>query len=53
MSILKNLFILWSLSLVLSSCNTSILENSAISQELITTIVRKAALMEKADKEKK
>ena len=36
-----------------SSCNTSILENSAISQELITTIVRKAALMEKADKEKK
>ena len=37
----------------ISSCNTSILENSAISQELITTIVRKAALMEKADKEKK
>ncbi len=37
----------------ISSCNTSILENSAISQELMTTIVRKAALMEKADKEKK
>ena len=36
-----------------SSCNTTILENSAIGQELITSIVRKAALLEKADKEKK
>ena len=36
-----------------SSCNTTILENSAIGQELITSIVRKAALIEKADKEKK
>ena len=36
-----------------SSCNTTILENSAISQELITSIVRKAALLEKEDKEKK
>ena len=37
----------------ISSCNTTILENSAIGQELITSIVRKAALIEKADKEKK
>ena len=37
----------------ISSCNTTILENSAIGQELISSIVRKAALIEKADKEKK
>ena len=37
----------------ISSCNTTILENSAIGQELITSIVKKAALIEKADKEKK
>ena len=37
----------------ISYCNTTILENSAIGQELITSIVRKAALIEKADKEKK
>ena len=36
-----------------SSCKTTILEKSAIGQELITSIVRKAALLEKADKEKK
>ena len=36
-----------------SSCNTTILENSAISKELISSIVRKAALLEKEDKEKK
>lgn len=36
-----------------SSCNTIILENSAISKELISSIVRKAALLDKADKEKK
>ena len=36
----------------ISSCNTTILENSAIGQELISSIVRKAALIEKADKEK-
>tara|TARA_B100000963_G_scaffold123925_1_gene108111 strand:+ start:402 stop:935 length:534 start_codon:yes stop_codon:yes gene_type:complete len=37
----------------ISSCNTSVLENSTIGQELATTIIRKAALMEKEDKEKK
>ena len=36
-----------------SSCNTIILENSAISQELVSSIIKKAALLEKADKEKK
>ena len=36
-----------------SSCNTTILENSAIGKELISSIVRKAALLEKEDKEKK
>lgn len=36
-----------------SSCNTTILENSAISQELVSSIIRKAALLEKADKEKR
>ena len=36
-----------------NSCNTTILENSAIGQELVTSIVRKAALLEKKDKEKK
>ena len=36
-----------------SNCNTVILENSAISQELVSSIIRKAALLEKADKEKK
>ena len=35
------------------SCNTVILNNSAISQELVSSIIRKAALLEKADKEKK
>ena len=33
-----------------SSCSTSILENSTISQELRSTIIRKAALLEKEDK---
>ena len=36
-----------------SACNTVILENSAISQELLSSIIKKAALLEKADKEKK
>ena len=36
-----------------SSCNTKILNNSAISNELRSSIMRKAALMEKEDKEKK
>ena len=36
-----------------SSCNTVILENSAISQELVSSIIKKAALLKKADKEKK
>ena len=36
-----------------SSCNTTVLENSTISQELRSTIIRKAALIEKVDKEKK
>ncbi len=36
-----------------STCNTIILENSTISQELVSSIVRKAALLAKADKEKK
>ena len=35
------------------ACNTIILENSAISQELLSSIIKKAALLEKADKEKK
>ena len=35
------------------ACNTIILENSAISQELVSSIIKKAALLEKADKEKK
>ena len=37
----------------ISSCNTVILENSAISQELVTSIIKKAALLEKGDKDKK
>ena len=37
----------------ISTCNTSILENSTISQELTTAIIKKAAIMEKEDKEKK
>ena len=37
----------------ISSCNTSVLVNSTIGQELTSTIIRKAALMEKEDKEKK
>ena len=37
----------------ISSCNTSALVNSTIGQELTSTIIRKAALMEKEDKEKK
>ncbi len=37
----------------ISSCNTVILENSAISQELVTSIIKKAALLEKVDKDKK
>jgi len=36
-----------------SSCSTSILNNSTIGQELRTTIIRRAALLEKEDKEKK
>ena len=36
-----------------TACNTIILENSAISQELLSSIIKKAALLEKADKEKK
>ena len=34
----------------ISSCTTTILENSTISQELRSTIIRKAALMEIEDK---
>ena len=37
----------------MQSCNTVILENSAIGQELVSTIIRKAAILDKADKEKK
>jgi len=37
----------------IQSCNTIILENSAIGQELVTSIIRKAAILDKADKEKK
>ena len=37
----------------INSCNTVILENSAIGSELISSIIKKAALLEKADKEKK
>jgi len=37
----------------IQSCNTVILENSAIGQELVSTIIRKAAILDKADKEKK
>ena len=37
----------------MQSCNTIILENSAIGQELVSTIIRKAAILDKADKEKK
>ena len=36
-----------------SSCSVKILTNSAISKELKTTIIRKAALLEKESKEKK
>ena len=36
-----------------SSCRTTILENSAIGQELISTIIRKAANLEIEDKKKK
>tara|TARA_B100000963_G_scaffold346095_1_gene350946 strand:- start:5379 stop:5906 length:528 start_codon:yes stop_codon:yes gene_type:complete len=36
-----------------SSCRTTILENSAIGQELVSTIVRKAAKLELEDKKKK
>ena len=36
-----------------SSCNINVLSNSKISQELLTTIVRKAALLEKQQKNKK
>tara|TARA_B100001093_G_scaffold496240_1_gene541626 strand:- start:4852 stop:5382 length:531 start_codon:yes stop_codon:yes gene_type:complete len=37
----------------IQSCNTTILENSAIGQQLVSSIIRKAAILEKADKEKK
>mgnify|MGYP001250882483 FL=1 len=37
----------------MQSCNTVILENSAIGQELVSSIIRKAAILDKADKEKK
>ena len=37
----------------IQSCNTIILENSAIGQELVSSIIRKAAILDKADKEKK
>ncbi len=37
----------------MQSCYTIILENSAIGQELVTSIIRKAAILDKADKEKK
>ena len=37
----------------ISTCNTLILENSTISQELTSAIIKKAAIMEKEDKEKK
>ena len=37
----------------IQSCNTVILENSAIGQELVSSIIRKAAILDKADKEKK
>lgn len=36
----------------INSCNTVLLENSAISAELRSTIIRKAALIEKQEKEK-
>ena len=36
-----------------TSCTTKILSNSAISQELKTTIIKKAALLEKEAKTKK
>jgi hypothetical protein len=37
----------------ISSCSTTVLENSTISQELTSAIIRKAALMDKKSKEKK
>ena len=37
----------------MQSCNTIILENSAIGQELVSSIIRKAAILDKANKEKK
>ena len=37
----------------ISSCNTTVLENSTISQELTSAIIKKAAIMQKEDKEKK
>ena len=37
----------------IQSCNTIILENSAIGQELVSSIIKKAAILDKADKEKK
>ena len=37
----------------IQSCNTIILENSAIGQELVSSIIRKAAILDKAYKEKK
>ena len=37
----------------ISSCNTTVLENSTISQELTSAINKKAAIMQKEDKEKK
>ena len=36
-----------------NSCKTTLLDNSKISQELQTTIIRKAALLEKENKKKK
>jgi LytS/YehU family sensor histidine kinase len=36
----------------ISSCSTTVLENSTISQELTSAIIRKAALMDKKSKEK-
>jgi hypothetical protein len=37
----------------ISSCSTTVLENSTISQELTSAIIKKAALMDKKSKEKK
>ena len=37
----------------ISNCKVSQLKNSKISEELLTTIIRKAALLEKETKEKK